>query len=48
MCNDTTEYSGTSGVAFRGSACNLNLYGQQSSINEWRTTASSFGFVRKF
>ena len=48
MCNDTTSTSGTVGIAFRGSACNLNLYGQQSSINEWRTTASSFGFVRQF
>ena len=48
MCNDTTSTSGTVGIAFTGSACNLNLFGQQSSINEWRTTASSFGFVRQF
>ena len=48
MCNDTTESSGTVGIAFTGSACNLNLFGQQSSINEWRTTASAYGSVRQF
>ena len=46
MCNDTTV-GGAVGIAVVGSACNPNSSGQMS-INEWRTTASSFGFVRQF